>query len=578
MGDGMSNDHQPGSIPVPGFQDMLDQNTVQTARGKVTDALGWAARRDQKLVDLGAGIDPDYVSTLEHFEGMTHQALYDAVHGPGGLDPAGLQTLRRVWYECYSELVNLATFNLMGLNRIFGNGLWQGAAADAAEAAMTKFAAAANQVGQVFGSVSDRFDAAAWAAEAVRAAVQPPPAIVQVQADPDNTEQSILPGLVNGEYERQVNNAREQARLASVAALNTIYKPSFPPAGAGVPTYADVPQIGDGPAHVPGGPSDIPSNTGPRGAESGAGPAPGQPLTVEQPGPGASAGAGSPLDGGGTGPAAEQADPNGGSSNTTAASAAPTTTLPGPQTSATPNSATPGASGTQPPASGPFGNVPSTGSRPTLPPDGRSGGLGTSRPNPGSGLPGGGGVSTGGARSTPSMLGRQPTSPLGPMTPGSGARRNQEGDEEHYGPEYLRRVHDDWTEGITAPIGVVGAEEVPLESSSTVEDDFSPYLAYDEPTTRRARFEPAPVDEPPMRREPIAESRPTTESAERLHIQDEPAPDPAPVPISISDETSITDEQLAEMQGAGSSETILTVTGTGPFAGMASTDEDNPNR
>jgi hypothetical protein len=164
------------------------------------------------------------------------------------------------------------------------------------------------------------------------------------------------------------------------------------------------------------------------------------------------------------------------------------------------------------------------------------------------------------------------------MTPGSGARRNQEGDEEHYGPEYLRRVHDDWTEGITAPIGVVGAEEVPLESSSTVEDDFSPYLAYDEPTTRRARFEPAPVDEPPMRREPIAESRPTTESAERLHIQDEPAPDPAPVPISISDETSITDEQLAEMQGAGSSETILTVTGTGPFAGMASTDEDNPNR
>ncbi|NEW54036.1 hypothetical protein GV792_28840, partial [Nocardia cyriacigeorgica] len=72
----------------------------------MTDALGWAARRDQKLVDLGAGIDPDYVSTLEHFEGMTHQALYDAVHGPGGLDPAGLQTLRRVWYECYSELVN----------------------------------------------------------------------------------------------------------------------------------------------------------------------------------------------------------------------------------------------------------------------------------------------------------------------------------------------------------------------------------------------------------------------------------------------------------------------------------------
>jgi hypothetical protein len=173
-------------ILLPGVGDYVANQQSQAAIQQTTEAQDRVASWDSGLAALGAGTDPDFVTSIEHFEGMTHQALYQAVHGQGGMDAAGLRTLQQVWRENYSDLLNLTMFNRLGLNRIFSDGLWTGAASDAAQVASERYVMAANQIGQVFASVADRLDALAWSAEAVRAAVQPPPGTAVLYADPDD--------------------------------------------------------------------------------------------------------------------------------------------------------------------------------------------------------------------------------------------------------------------------------------------------------------------------------------------------------------------------------------------------------
>jgi hypothetical protein len=267
----MGDQDKPSTASIPGLQDLLDQRDVQVASQRSADSRSRARRDDAELSDLGAGADPDYVQSEEHFEGMTLETMYAAVHGDGtgkgGLDASGLQTLRRTWFEAFSELANLSTFNLMGLNRVFGNGGWQGVSGSAAQSASQQYSAVANQVGRVFETMSQRLDSLAWAAEAVRIAVPAPPSSVVDGLDPDNPAQSVLPGLINPEYSDQVDNAREEARQAAIRALNSVYKETFPPAGSGVPTYATVPQIG-----ADGDPGIIGANNGTGTRHTGTGP------------------------------------------------------------------------------------------------------------------------------------------------------------------------------------------------------------------------------------------------------------------------------------------------------------------
>ncbi len=149
----MSGDHdpQPGPAADPPksifgqIQDAAIQASIQPFTQKISDAQTRIKQGDSRLSELGAGIDPAYTSTDDHFEGMSHQELYEAVHGIGGLDPEGLQTMRQTWFECASELENLSAFTLiMGMNNIFGHGLWKGGAADAAQAASERYARVAN--------------------------------------------------------------------------------------------------------------------------------------------------------------------------------------------------------------------------------------------------------------------------------------------------------------------------------------------------------------------------------------------------------------------------------------------------
>ncbi|WP_217440246.1 hypothetical protein [Nocardia barduliensis] len=512
---------------------------------------------DAALDDLGAGTDPDFVHTLEHFEGMTHEAMYEAVHGAGGMDAAGLRTLQKVWFESYSDLVNLSTFNQVGLNRIFGNGLWQGASGDAAQAASTHFARAANQVGRVFDSVASRLDALAWSAEAVRAAVQPPPASVTVSPDPDNPVESILPGLVNPEFDDQARAAREQARQAVIRALNSVYTPAFPPAGAGVPAYTNAPQI--------------------MGTDGSPGVA-----TSQSSGPGT---AGSPLD---SNVGAPQ-NPTGSPATEPASSGAPT--LPSglglpeglvPDPGTAPSSATTPAGLTGTPSSS-IHQGSSPGGHGLGGPGGPNS-VGTGGPGssvPGAPLSGQPTASAGVGR--PSGVGTGAGSRVGPMSPAAGARKKDDDEEAtHQSPDYLRRVQSDWTDGIESPAGVIGADQF----AGFDYEDYSARGEHSQGSTERYPAPPVtPVEavtshhdyRPSPRVEPVAAPQESLPPA-RFELDRTRAFAPGP-----ADAAAVTHnvDAVSEAAGTGvaesSSSAAVTVSGAGPLDVASTAVGDTPD-
>ncbi|MGQ4600538.1 hypothetical protein [Nocardia sp. R6R-6] len=470
----------PSPIPLPGVLGPAAVQQTTNAQQRAEAARNRINTGDAELGDLGAGTDPDFVRTIEHFEGMTHEAMYEAVHGPGGLDAVGLRTLQRVWFESYSDLVNLSTFNLMGLNRIFGNGLWQGISGDAAQAASTQFSRAANQIGRVFDSVANRLDSLAWSAEAVRAAVQPPLASVTATPNPDNPVESILPGLINPEFDDQARAAREQARQAVIRALNSAYTPAFPPAGAGVPAYTNVPQIGaaDGLPVIsasqngsPGNATGVPSNSNVEALQQ------------------------NPSDPGGTEPVSSEVP-----------KLPPGLGLPEglrPEPDTTPSNATtlaglspaPGTPGLSPGGPGPGtpGGPGSVGLGP--------GGPGSSIPGaPTSGLPPTM-MGTSGPAATRGGMG----TPMGPMSPAAGARKKDD-EAIHESPGYLRRVHSDWTEGLGGSVGVIGDDQIAgfAHETGTATTDISgmdsvprrPWVQPDTAVASAYEFDPTPPAEP----------------------------------------------------------------------------------
>lgn len=578
-------------ILLPGVGDHVANQQSQAAVQQTTKAQDRVASWDSGLADLGAGTDPDFVTTVEHFEGMTHQALYQAVHGEGGMDAAGLRTLQQVWQENYSDLLNLTMFNQLGLNRIFSDGLWTGAASDAAQVASERYASAANQIGQVFASVANRLDALAWSAEAVRAAVQPPPGTAVLYADPDDPNQSVLPGLVNPEFSDQDRAARELARQEAVRALNNIYKPTYPPAGSGVPTYVAVPQIDGDTPDAPGG---ISPGT------------PGSPVTTSTTPPGATTAPGTPG----------EASPPGGDSP---AGLDPSQlgALEGliPETAGTPG---------DPAATTPAGVTPSSTTMPGSP------GLGTPAPTvdnpdqPGRTVNGPGGPGAPGTSTTPPgamAAGARGASPAGrgsmmPAAPGAGANRRQEDDNEHTAPDYLRRVYDEWTEGLAHPEGVIGADPAfepdpsgrPSRTNSFVDDEFDDFVDdFARPgmvpeSTRAAgtSVTPAPTGFAASAAWPNPNA-PTVNSSETSAVTAQPAP-PAPAPSRIpppsvpartehpvpqthprnSETTAPAEDNRSALDAAATDDAspvepeIFTVTGRGPIVDLDTPGNDSP--
>ncbi len=567
-------------------QDAALRATVEPFASKINDAQAGLRLVDGKLGALGAGTDPAYTTTDDHFQGMSHQDLYNAVNGVnglGGLDPRGLQTMRQTWFECASELENLSGFTLaLGMNNIFGHGLWTGGAADAAKTASDRYAQVANQSGQVFDSVASRIEGAAWAAEAVRKAVQPPPGQVNLVPNGDDPAQALLPGLPNPQVIDQADAARERARQDAIRALESIYTPSFPPAGANVPAYLDVPKETGGDTDSANGPAG--TNNGPippaSGPTPGIGPQPG-----DQPS--------GPLDSAPSGP--NPAVPS-------------VPSLPqGPQSGAGQDAATTAA------GMGPMVDSGPTGSGSGFGPGSGSGGVGTQSggpgytraPQPGFGMPGmvppgAGGIAARGA-----------AGPQGNPRPGSmphlphGQRKEGEEDREHRTPDYLKGVQSEWTEGLDAPVEVIGMD---LSSGdefgapTTVAgygDTMSPYFptsqeyrapTYDDrfasetppprptPVDTYSQFSPhfagkssatqpvqptRPVGEAPS---PVEYDRMARAQGSATEISATAAPEPAPIEPAVPPMANPGTSDTAPGESAdGGEPVIIDLSGTGPI-------------
>lgn len=435
---------------MPGMMSPEDFAKAQEAQRKVADSQSRSREEDGRLK---AGADPDYVRTADRFGDKSLEDLIAAVHGDGagkgGLDSAGLQGMRKTWFEACSDLENLSTFNLLGMNNIFNHGLWQGASGSAAQAASERFARAANEIGQVFGSVSQRMDALAWAADAVKLAVPKTVPQAVVTPNPDNPIESLLPGVVNPDYQHAQETARKNARDAAIHALESLYTPSFPPAGAGVPAYIPVPQIGGGADDRAAGGGGGANGTGTGGRGSGSGNESGKPSTGDPHAPGSdqnNPAQTNPAAAGGSGSPAAQTKP----------STLGPTGLPGDTagTSTTPAGLGAGSTGGLPGSgSGGFGGIGGLGggSRPGSP--------GASRPGSPTGAPG--------VDSRAAAAARGAAGTMGPMAPGAaGKRKEGEEDREHRIPDYLRGVQPEWLEGLRGHDGVIGGDLVRNEDDS----------------------------------------------------------------------------------------------------------------
>lgn len=385
-----------------------------------------------ELSSKGADTDPDFAQSNERFEGWSQQDLYNAVHGPGGMDVAGLATARKVWNDAASQLGVVAFTMQARINTLLSDGALAGQAGDAARSASTRLGQTTNLIAQVFSAMRTRTEQLYYTAEALRAAVQPP-VVSAVPSDPDDPQQSIIPGIPNPATITTTRAAEEQTRLANIAAMNTIYKPGYPPAGSGVPSYVFVPDALDngGTPGTPGTP-----NTGPAAGKptSPSSPQEGEPTATEQETPptapeqpedkqpdqpASPTSTDQPTDPASTTPA-----------STTPASATPTTAQP---TLGTPGAGTPAMPGTPHAATpGPGASVPGTGgSAPTTAPAAPAGGANT-------------------------RLGAH--GPMGSMAPGAAGQRRGDDDSDHSIPDYLRQVQPDWLEGIEAAPGVIGAD------------------------------------------------------------------------------------------------------------------------
>jgi hypothetical protein len=453
----------PLGVSIPGMVNPETIQKTQAAQKKIADAVSQARAQDSQLSAQGAGTDPNYSRTEERFQSMTHEQMYEAVRGrpdgTGGMDAAGLRQVQQTLSGVSADLENLSSFHLLGMNNIFNHGLWQGASASAAQAASERFAHAANEIAQVIGAVSQRLDALAWAADAVKLAVPPPPAgATAANPNPDNPAQSLLPGLINPDYAHTLETQRTNARNQAVQALQTLYTPNFPPAGVGIPSYTPPPQINNGPTPAPST-NNGPGITGPGTGTDSHGPASATQPTADhgQNGPNNTGTAADP--GSLTSPAGFQLPTMPSATTGTAAgtATAPAGFTPGAET---------GAGGGY--GGGGMGGFAGGGTD-------MNGGGGSGRSIPGSpNVAGIGSDSRAAAVAGPAAGAR-----MGSMSPHLPNKHSKEKDEEqeHFSPDYLHRIQSEFTDGLPSPVEVIGED---LAST-----DENPYQRVDDPAAVR---------------------------------------------------------------------------------------------
>lgn len=373
------------------------------------------------------GRDPAYITSMEQFEGLSHEEIYTKV---GEMAPGVMHTYADTYKSIADSLGGGLFGSLLSIQRELSDGM-DGQFADAANQAARSFFDQATDVQEVFRAVGMRVKAAAYGAEVVKKSVPPPPtqatpngtAVTTSMNDPAQIAQAVV-NAADPAAQAAFDAYKEDQRMVAVEVMNMAYKPTYQPAGEGVPTFVPVQMPGDQPG--PGGPNGT-TTSGPGGTTSGLG---SQAPNGENPGQNETGEQQQETPGSAEDPQATTASST---ENPTTTTQQPGTTPGSPAgdpqrtTSSTTTPGSPGAPTGTPGSPGMPGGAPPQNQAPGKTVPGTPGGT----LNGPAGGPAAGAAAAGTNRGMSGMPGM--------MGGGAGARRGED-DEEHKVPDYL--VHD----------------------------------------------------------------------------------------------------------------------------------------
>ncbi|MEV5839651.1 hypothetical protein [Nocardia sp. NPDC052112] len=202
------------------------------------------------------GQDPAYIARMEQFEGITHEEIYTNAQL---MSPGIMHHQADTWISIATALSGGLFGANLAIQKALASGI-EGAMADAALAAAQTFYRQASDVEQVINACGHRIKGVASAAEVVKMTV-PPPSAAQgsrgsaTSLDPAQVIISAVgAGLAGAGDSEEVAYQRgiEALHRTAIDTMNNNYKPSYGPAGSGVPTFVPVASPGGGNEGVAG--------------------------------------------------------------------------------------------------------------------------------------------------------------------------------------------------------------------------------------------------------------------------------------------------------------------------------------
>ncbi|MFI9535094.1 hypothetical protein ACIG56_17825 [Nocardia fusca] len=175
------------------------------------------------------GVDPDYISAMEHFEAMRHEDIYRATQQ---IDAGEILRISGTWMHAATTLQTSLPLTRAGADRVMNAMEWDGEAADAAFASTRSFADSVEELAGVLGQVGLRLGAVAAAAEAVKIAVVPPG---------DSGPVGALARLLEAARVIDAQMVQEVLRQEAILTMNMVYKPAYLAAGTAVPALPEPP-------------------------------------------------------------------------------------------------------------------------------------------------------------------------------------------------------------------------------------------------------------------------------------------------------------------------------------------------
>ncbi|MET8800444.1 hypothetical protein ABZV91_29125 [Nocardia sp. NPDC004568] len=223
------------------------------------------------------GVDPDYISAMEHFEAMRHEDIHRATQQ---IDAGEILRISGTWMHAATTLQTSLPLTRAGADRVMNAMEWDGEAADAAFASTRSFADSVEELAGVLGQVGLRLGAVAAAAEAVKIAVVPPG---------DSGPVGALARLLEAAKVIDAQMVQEVLRQEAILTMNMVYKPAYLAAGTAVPALPEppaapgpLPPLGPPPAPRAQVDTAVGANSAPATGDSGA-PAPGDEATESGP-------------------------------------------------------------------------------------------------------------------------------------------------------------------------------------------------------------------------------------------------------------------------------------------------------